>query len=39
VSGNYYEPHPLPQFVLMSANNFSQTTPNPISNNRATEAS
>jgi hypothetical protein len=38
VSGNNYEPNALWQFVLMTANNFSQTTPNAIANHRAAEA-
>jgi hypothetical protein len=39
VSGNNYEPNASSQVVLVSANNFSQTTPNPIANDRAAEAS
>jgi hypothetical protein len=38
VSGNNHEPNALPQIVLVSANNFSQTTPNAIANDRAAEA-
>jgi hypothetical protein len=38
VSGNNYKPKTLSQFVLMPANNFSQTTPNPIANDSAAEA-
>jgi len=38
VSGNTYEPNALSQLVLVAANNFSQTTPNAIANDRAAEA-
>jgi hypothetical protein len=38
VSGNNYEPKALSQFMLVSTNNLSQTTPNPIANDRAAEA-
>jgi hypothetical protein len=38
VSGNNYKPNALPQFLLVPANNFSQTTPNAIANDRAAEA-
>jgi hypothetical protein len=37
-SGNNYKPNPLSQFVLVSANNFTQTTPDAIANDRAAEA-
>jgi len=36
VSGNNYKPNALSQFVLVSANNFTQTTPDAIANDRAT---
>jgi hypothetical protein len=39
VSGNNYEPNALSQFMLVPANNFSQTTLNAIANDRAAEAS
>jgi len=35
MSGNNYEPNALSQFVLVPANNFSQTTPDPIAKDRA----
>jgi hypothetical protein len=38
VSGNNYEPNALSQVVLVPPNNFSQTTPNAIANDRAAEA-
>jgi hypothetical protein len=38
VSGNNYEPNALSEFVLVPANNFSQTTPNAIANDRAAHA-
>jgi hypothetical protein len=38
VSGNNYEPNALLEFVLVSANNLTQTTPNAIANDRAAEA-
>jgi len=38
VFGNNYEPKASSQFVLVPANNFSQTTPNAIANNRTAEA-
>jgi len=38
VSGNNYKPNALSQFVLVSANNFTQTTPDAIANDRAAEA-
>jgi hypothetical protein len=38
VSANNYEPNALSQFVLVPADNFSQTTPNAIANDRAAEA-
>jgi hypothetical protein len=38
VSGDNYEPNALSQVVLVPANNFSQTTPNPIANDRAADA-
>jgi len=38
MSGNNDEPNALSQFVLVSANNFTQTTPNAIANDRAAEA-
>jgi hypothetical protein len=38
VSGDNYEPNSLSEFVLVAANNFSQTTPNAIANDRAAEA-
>jgi hypothetical protein len=37
--GNNYKPKALSQLVLVPANNFSQTTPNAIANDRAAEAS
>jgi hypothetical protein len=38
VSGNNYEPNALSQVVLVPPNNFSQTTPDAIANDRAAEA-
>jgi hypothetical protein len=38
VSGNNYEPNALSQFVLVPANNLSQTTSNAIANDRAAHA-
>jgi hypothetical protein len=38
VSGNNYEPNAFSQFVLVPANNFSQTTSNAIPNDRTAEA-
>jgi hypothetical protein len=38
VSGNNYEPNALSQFVLVPANNFSQTTSDAIANDRAAHA-
>ena len=38
VSGNNYEPKALSQVVLVLADNFSQTTPNAIANDRASKA-
>ena len=38
VFGNNYEPKALLQVVLVLANNFSQTTPNAIANDRASKA-
>jgi hypothetical protein len=38
VSSNNYKPEALPQLVLVLANNFSQTTPNAIANDRAADA-
>jgi len=37
VSGNNDEPNALPKLVLVPANNFSQTAPNTIANDRAAE--
>jgi hypothetical protein len=37
-SGNNYEPNALSQVVLVPPNNFSQTTPNAIANDRAAQA-
>jgi hypothetical protein len=34
---NEHEPEAFPQFVLVPAHNFSQTTSNAIANDRATE--
>jgi hypothetical protein len=39
MSGNNYNPKALSELVLVPTNNFSQTTPNPIANDRAAEAS
>jgi hypothetical protein len=39
MSGNNYKPKALSELVLVPTNNFSQTTPNPIANDRAAEAS
>jgi hypothetical protein len=38
VSGNNHEPKALSQFVLAPPNNFSKTTPNPIPNDGAANA-
>jgi len=38
MSGNNYKPKVLSQFVLVPANNFSQTASNPIANDRPAEA-
>jgi hypothetical protein len=38
VFGNNHEPETLSQFVLVPANNFSQTPPNPIANDRVSNA-
>jgi hypothetical protein len=37
-SGNEHNPKAISQFVLMLPHNFSQTTPNTIANNCATDA-
>jgi hypothetical protein len=37
VSANNYEPNTLSQFMLVPANNFSQTTPDAIANDCATQ--
>jgi hypothetical protein len=37
--GNNYKPKASPELILVPANNFSQTTPNPIADDRAAEAS
>jgi hypothetical protein len=38
MSGNNDEPNALSQFVLVLANNFSQTTSNAIANDRTAHA-
>ena len=38
MSGNNYKPKALSELVLVPTNNFSQTTPSPIANDRTAEA-